>query len=66
MSSAGEEVAKNVQTVATGVRRWLLPSRRLPTMLRKPPRLPPGPWAIAQEANATVAKLGESSNEIGK
>ena len=66
VSAAAEEVSKNVQTVATGTEEMSASIREIANNASGATRVAGQAVSLADHTNATVAKLGESSNEIGK
>jgi methyl-accepting chemotaxis protein len=65
-SSAAEEVSKSNQTVATGVEELAVSIREVAKSAHEAAQVATTGVKIAEATNATVARLGESSAEIGK
>jgi methyl-accepting chemotaxis protein len=66
VSAASEEVSKNVQTVATGTEEMSASIREIAKNAADAARVATQAVKVADTTNQTVAKLGESSAEIGK
>ncbi|MBK8231575.1 MAG: chemotaxis protein [Candidatus Eisenbacteria bacterium] len=66
VSAASEEVSKNVQTVATGTEEMSASIREIAKSATEAAKVATNAVKVAETANAGVAKLGESSAEIGK
>jgi methyl-accepting chemotaxis protein len=66
VSAASEEVSKNIQIVATGTEEMTASIKEIAKNANDAARVAMGAVKIAETTNATVAKLGESSTEIGK
>lgn len=66
VSAASEQVSKNVQTVATGVEEMNSSIREIAKNATESARVAGQAVTAADAANKTIAKLGESSCEIGK
>ena len=66
VSAASEQVSKNVQTVATGSEEMGASIREIAKNATDAARVATHAVRVADTTNATVAKLGESSAEIGK
>ncbi|MCA9009003.1 MAG: PAS domain S-box protein [Planctomycetaceae bacterium] len=66
VSAASEQVSKNVQTVATGVEEMNAAIREIAKNASDAARVSQEAVATAATANSTIAKLGDSSAEIGK
>ncbi len=66
VSAASEEVSKNVSVVATGSEEMLVSIREISKSANESARVAKGAVAVAESTNQTIAKLGESSLEIGK
>jgi len=66
VSAAGEQVSKNVQTVATGTEEMTASIKEIAKNANEAAKVANGAVKIAETTNATVAKLGESSAEIGQ
>ena len=66
MSAASEEVSKSVSIVATGGDEMLASIREIAKNSNESARVAKNAVAVADSANHTVSKLGESSVEIGK
>jgi methyl-accepting chemotaxis protein len=64
-SAAAEQVSKNVQTVATGAEEMSASIREIAKNAIDAARVATTAVNVAGKTNATVAKLGESSGEIG-
>ncbi|MCU1670375.1 MAG: mcp [Blastococcus sp.] len=65
VSAAAEQVSRNVQTVAAGAEEMGASIREIATNANEAARMAGEAVTVAVETNATVAKLGESSAEIG-
>jgi methyl-accepting chemotaxis protein len=65
VSAASEQVSKNVQTVSTGVEEMNSAIREIARNATDSARVAQQAVATAESANAQIAKLGESSIEIG-
>jgi methyl-accepting chemotaxis protein len=65
-SAAAEQVSSNVQSVATGVAEMEASIREIARNAHDAARVATTAVKVAQTTNATVAKLGESSAEIGQ
>ena len=65
VSAASEEVSKNTQTVATGIDEMSASIREISKNACDAARVATQAVKVAQTTNATIAKLGESSLEIG-
>ena len=65
-SAAAEQVSTNVQSVATGVSEMEASIREIARNAHDAARVATTAVKVAQTTNATVAKLGESSAEIGQ
>jgi methyl-accepting chemotaxis protein len=65
-SAAAEQVSTNVQSVATGVSEMEASIREIARNAHDAARVATTAVRVAQTTNATVAKLGESSAEIGQ
>jgi methyl-accepting chemotaxis protein len=66
VSSAAEEVSKNVQTVATGTEEMSASIKEIAKNANEAAKVATAAVKVAETTNNTVAKLGESSAEIGK
>jgi methyl-accepting chemotaxis protein len=66
VSAAAEQVSKNVQTVATGVEEMSASIREIAGNATQAAKVAQDAVKVADTTNATIAKLGESSSEIGK
>jgi len=66
VSAASEQVSKNVQTVATGVEEMNSSIREIAKNATESARVASQAVSAADVANKTIAKLGDSSLEIGK
>lgn len=66
VSAAAEQVSKNVQTVATGVEEMGASIREIAGNSNEAARIAQQAVKVAETTNQTIAKLGESSSEIGK
>ena len=65
VSSAAEQVSRNVQTVATGTEEMSASIREIAQNASSAAGVAAEAVRVADSANATVAKLGESSSEVG-
>ncbi|MBS2024610.1 MAG: methyl-accepting chemotaxis protein [Deltaproteobacteria bacterium] len=66
VSAASEQVSANVQTVATGTEEMSASIREIARNAAEGARVAGTAVTLAATTNATVAKLGESSSEVGK
>jgi methyl-accepting chemotaxis protein len=66
VSAAAEQVSNNVQTVATGVEEMGASIREIAGNASQAAKVAQEAVKVAQATNQTIAKLGESSQEIGK
>ncbi|HKI31573.1 MAG TPA: methyl-accepting chemotaxis protein, partial [Gemmataceae bacterium] len=66
VSAASDQVSKNVQTVATGTEEMSASIREIAKNAAEAARVAQSAVQVATSANASVAKLGDSSAEIGK
>lgn len=66
VSAAAEQVSKNVQTVATGVEEMGASIREIAGNANQAAKVAQEAVKVAETTNNTIAKLGESSSEIGK
>lgn len=66
VSAASEEVSKNVQTVATGTEEMTASIKEIAKNANEAAKVATGAVKVAETTNTTVAKLGESSADIGK
>lgn len=65
VSAAAEQVSRNVQTVATGTEEMSASIREIAQNASSAANVAADAVGVAQSTNATVAKLGESSTEVG-
>ena len=65
VSSAAEQVSRNVQTVATGTEEMSASIREIAQNATSAANVASDAVRVADSANTTVAKLGESSTEVG-
>jgi methyl-accepting chemotaxis protein len=66
VSEASERVSRNVQTVASGAEQMGSSIREIAKNASDAARVATQAVRVAEDTNATVAKLGDSSAEIGK
>jgi methyl-accepting chemotaxis protein len=66
VSAASEQVSKNVSVVATGSEEMLASIREIAKSSNESARVARNAVTVAESANQTIGKLGESSVEIGK
>ncbi len=66
VSAAAEQVSRNVQTVAAGTEEMSVSIREIAKNAAEAARVASSAVSVAASTNAMVAKLGESSDEIGK
>ncbi len=66
VSAASEQVSQNVRTVATGVEELNSAIREISMNATQAAKVSQQAVAIAVDTNVTIAKLGESSCDIGK
>jgi methyl-accepting chemotaxis protein len=66
VSAASEEVSKNVSVVATGSEEMLASIREISKSANDATRVAKHAVGVADSTNSTIAKLGDSSLEIGK
>ncbi|MBL8766750.1 MAG: hypothetical protein JNL94_05260 [Planctomycetes bacterium] len=66
VAAASEQVNKSVQTVAQATEQLSLSIREISKSASDAARVATGAVKVAHDTNATVAKLGQSSDEIGK
>jgi methyl-accepting chemotaxis protein len=66
VSAASEQVNTSIQTVATGVEEMNASIREIAKNATEAARVATSAVKVAETTNSTVAKLGESSGEIGK
>lgn len=66
VSAAAEEVSKSVQTISTATKEMSASIREVAKQATDAAKVAAAGVKVAQDTNATVAKLGESSGEIGK
>lgn len=64
-SAAAEEVSKNVSTVATGAEEMGMSIKEIAKNANEAAKVAESAVEVARKTNAIVAKLGESSGEIG-
>ncbi|MGN6507567.1 MAG: methyl-accepting chemotaxis protein [Tepidisphaeraceae bacterium] len=65
VSAAAEQVSKNVQTVATSAEQMSASIKEISKNAAEAAKVATGAVHVAESTNATIAKLGESSQEIG-
>jgi len=65
VSAAAEQVSRNVQTVATGTEEMSASIREIAQNASSAAQVASEAVGVAQNTNATVAKLGVSSSEVG-
>ncbi len=66
VSAASEQVSKNVRTVSTGTEELVQSISEIASNAADAARVASTAVDVAERANRTVSKLGESSGEIGK
>jgi methyl-accepting chemotaxis protein len=66
VSAAAEQVSKSVQTVASGAEEMTASIKEIAKNAHEATRVTTSAVQVAQTATATIAKLGDSSMEIGK
>ncbi|MGE3957488.1 MAG: PAS domain-containing protein [Vicinamibacterales bacterium] len=66
VSAASEQVSRNVQTVATGTEEMAASIKEIAKNANEAAKIAMAAVKVADSTNATVAKLGESSVQIGK
>jgi len=66
VSAAAEQVSKNVQTVAAGAEEMTASIKEIAKNAHEATRVATSAVKVAEMTSATIAKLGESSIEIGK
>ena len=66
VSAASEEVSTNVQTVATGAEEMSASIREIAKNASEAARVAQSAVKLAESTNQTVAKLGDSSADVGK
>ena len=66
VSAAAEQVSKSVQTVATGAEEMTASIKEIAKNAHEATKVTTSAVQVAQTATATIAKLGDSSAEIGK
>ncbi len=66
VSAATEQVHRSVQTVATGTEEMSSSIREIAKNASEAARVATGAVKVAQTTNSTIAKLGDSSADIGK
>jgi len=65
VSAAAEQVSKNVQTVATASEQMAASIKEISKNAAEAAKVATGAVQVAEATNATITKLGESSQEIG-
>jgi len=65
VSAAAEQVSKNINTVATGAEEMTASIREIAKNASEAAKVANHASEVAESTNNTVAKLGDSSNEIG-
>jgi methyl-accepting chemotaxis protein len=65
VSAAAEQVSKNVQTVATSAEQMSASIKEISKNAVEAAKVATGAVHVAENTNATITKLGESSQEIG-
>ncbi len=65
VSAAAEQVSQNIQTVAAGTEEMSVSIREIAKNAAEAARVAASAVTVAAATNATVAKLGESSAEVG-
>ena len=65
-SAAAQQVSENVQTGATGVEELAASIKEVAQNANEAARIATSGVKVAEETNSTVAKLGQSSTEIGQ
>ena len=65
VATAAEEVSNNVQTVATGIEELNASISEIAGNAREAARVAENAVGVTESTNTTIAKLGESSGEIG-
>ena len=66
VSAASEEVSRNVQTVATGSEEMSASIREIAQNANEAAKVAGSTVTVADSANTTISKLGESSAEVGQ
>ena len=66
VSAASEQVSRNVQTVATGTEEMSASIKEIAKNANEAAKVANAAVKVAETTNNTIAKLGESSAEIGK
>jgi methyl-accepting chemotaxis protein len=66
VSNAAEQVSQNLQTVATGAEEMGVSIKEIAKNATEAAKVATSAVKIAETTNATVSKLGDSSNEIGQ
>lgn len=66
VAAAAEQVSKNTQTVATGIEEMSASIREIAKNASEAAKVATEAVRMAQATNTTIAKLGDSSAEIGK
>ena len=66
VSNSAQQVSQNLQTVATGAEEMGSTIKEIAKNATEAAKVATGAVKVAETTNATVAKLGESSNEIGQ
>jgi len=66
VSAASEQVNRNIQTVATGTEEMSASIREIAKNASEAARVATGAVKVAETTNSVVAKLGDSSADIGK
>ena len=66
VSAAAEQVSKNLQTVSTGTEEMMASIKEIAKNAHESAKVATAAVKVAESTNATVAKLGESSVEIGQ
>src|SRR5262249_50710333 len=66
VSAAAEEVSKSVQTISTATKEMSASIREVAKQATDAAKVAASGVKVAHDTNSTVAKLGESSGEIGK
>ena len=66
VSAAAAQVSRNVQTVASGAEEMTISIKEIAKNAHEATRVATSAVRVAEETNATIIKLGDSSNDIGK
>jgi len=66
VANSAQQVSQNLQTVATGAEEMGSTIKEIAKNATEAAKVATGAVKVAESTNATVAKLGESSNEIGQ